>query len=431
MKYGDVKKKKLPNAPGVYFFLGLNKKVLYVGKATSLKDRVKSYFSRDIVRSRGPLIEDLIEKTKEIDYKKTDSVLEALILEANLIKKHQPIYNTREKSDKSFNYVVITKEDFPRVIFVRGRELEQKKFLPKDIKYIFGPFPQSGVLKEAIKIIRRLFPFRDKCKPKSGKPCFNRQIGLCPGVCSGEASKTEYARTITNIKLFFEGKKKALIKKLEKEMKMYAKAQKFEKAGNIKKTIFALNHIQDIALIKNLLSNPQGPTLAGMIRLEQGRQDSAQGSTSDDGFRVEGYDVAHISGTSMVGVMTVVEDGEVNKSEYRKFIIRDVNGTNDTLALKEMLARRLKHNEWRLPNFIVVDGGVAQKNAANSILKEHGIYIPIVSVVKDERHRAREILGDKTLRSKYENEILLANSEAHRFAISAHRRRRQKFWTDK
>lgn len=408
MKYGDIKKKKLPNTPGVYFFLGPNKKILYIGKATSIRDRVKNYFGRDITRSRGPLIEDLIEKAKDVDYKKTDSVLEAIILEANLIKKHQPIYNTKEKSDKSFNYVVVTKEDFPRVIFARGRELEQRKFLPKDIKYIFGPFPQSGVLKEAIKIIRKLFPFRDKCKPGTGKPCFNRQIGLCPGVCSGEASKTEYARTVKHLKLFFEGKKPALIKELEKEMKMYSKAHKFEKAGNIKKTIFALNHIQDIALIKNSLPNPQGPSL--------GR-----------GFRVEGYDVAHISGTNMVGVMTVVEDGEVNKSEYRKFIIRGVDGINDTLALKEVLTRRLKHNEWRLPNLIVVDGGIAQKNAADNILKEYGISIPIFSVVKDERHRPREILGDKISRTKHENEILLANNEAHRFAITAHRSRRRKF----
>ena len=404
----DITKKKLPNAPGVYFFLGTNKKILYIGKATSIKDRVKSYFNSDVSRARGPLIEGLVEKAKDVDYKKTDSVLEALILEANLIKKHQPIYNTKEKSNKSFNYVVVTKEDFPRVVFVRGRELEQKKFLPKDIKYIFGPFPQSVVLKEAIKIIRKLFPFRDKCKPISGRQCFNRQIGLCPGVCSGEVSKTEYARTVRHLKLFFEGKKSALIKELERDMKMYSKAQKFEKAGDIKKTIFALNHIQDIALIKNMLP-------------------SNQGQTYGKGFRIEGYDVAHISGTNMVGVMSVVEDGDVNKSEYRKFIIKSVDGVNDTLALKEILERRLKHNEWRLPNLIVVDGGVAQKNVANKTLKEHGFSVPVVSVVKDERHRPREILGDKKVRTKYENEILIVNSEAHRFAISTHRNRRRKF----
>ena len=404
----DITKKKLPNTPGVYFFLGSNKKILYIGKATSIKDRVKSYFNSDVSRARGPLIEGLVGKAKDVDYKKTDSVLEALILEANLIKKHQPVYNTKEKSNKSFNYVVVTKEDFPRVVFVRGRELEQKKFLPKDIKYIFGPFPQSGVLKEAIKIIRKLFPFRDKCKPLSGKQCFNRQIGLCPGVCSGEFSKTEYARTVRHLKLFFEGKKSALIKELERDMKMYAKVQKFEKARDIKRTIFALNHIQDIALIKNMLPSNQGQTLG-------------------KGFRIEGYDVAHISGTNMVGVMSVVEDGDVNKSEYRKFIIKSVDGVNDTLALKEILERRLKHNEWSLPSLIVVDGGVAQKNVANKTLKEHGFSVPVVSVVKDERHRPREILGDKKVRTKYENEILIVNSEAHRFAISTHRNRRRKF----
>ena len=411
----DIAKKKLPSAPGVYFFLGnvkQKKKILYIGKASSLRDRVKSYFSRDIEKTRGPLILKMVLEANDITYEKTDSVLEALILEANLIKKNQPTYNTRDKDNKSFNYVVITKEDFPKVILVRGREMSQTD-TAKRAKYVFGPFPHGVIFKEAMKIVRRMFPFRDKCKPHSGKPCFNKQIGLCPGVCSGDISKSEYARTITHIKLFFEGKKKTLIKKLEREMKNYARKKEFEKAQVVKKTLFALNHIQDIALIKNLLSNYIGPTYVHRKVLCS--------------FRVEGYDVAHLGGTNMVGMMTVVEDGEVNKSEYRKFNIKNVNGINDTAALKEILSRRLTHSEWTLPNLIVVDGGVAQKNVALQILKEVRVNIPVVSVVKDEHHRPRSILGEKTIRRKYENEILLVNSEAHRFAIGFHRKRCRKY----
>ena len=292
----DIAKKKLPSAPGVYFFLGnvkQKKKILYIGKASSLRDRVKSYFSRDIEKTRGPLISKMVLEANDITYEKTDSVLEALILEANLIKKNQPTYNTRDKDNKSFNYVVITKEDFPKVILVRGREMSQTD-TAKRAKYVFGPFPHGVIFKEAMKIVRRMFPFRDKCKPHSGKPCFNKQIGLCPGVCSGDISKSEYARTITHIKLFFEGKKKTLIKKLEREMKNYARKKEFEKAQVVKKTLFALNHIQDIALIKNLLSNYIGPTYVHRSVLCS--------------FRVEGYDVAHLGGTNMVGGMTVVED---------------------------------------------------------------------------------------------------------------------------
>lgn len=415
MTINDLKKYKLPDSAGVYFFKA-GKKVLYIGKATSLRDRVKSYFNKDIARSRGALIVKMLKEVNAVDFIKTDSVLEALILEANLIKKHQPKYNTKEKDDKSFNYLVITKENFPRVLIARGKELEgfglkprQKRGSPEHIalQYVLGPFPHGTIFKDAMKIVRKIFPFRDKCKVGQGKPCFNKQIGLCPGVCSGEISKREYARTIANIKLFFEGKKQSLIKKLEREMKVYAKKQEFEKAGKIKKTIFSLNHIQDIALVKKNMGNSiQGPSL--------------------DGIRIEGYDVAHTSGTNMIGVMIVVEDGEVKKADYRKFNIKTVDKSDDIAALKEMLSRRLNHTEWQLPHIIVVDGGVAQKNVAEKVLKEYGFKISVVAVVKDERHKPKNILGDKVLIKKYEKEILLANAKAHRFALASHRKLRSK-----
>ena len=252
MTIKDFKKIKLPDSPGVYLF-EKGTRVLYVGKATALSDRVRSYFNKGILESRGQLIQKMVEEADAVDVIQTDSVLEALILEANLIKKFQPRYNTKEKDDKSFNYVVITNEDFPRVLVYRGKDLEEKHS-SRDIKYVFGPFPYNGTFKDAMNIVRKLFPFRDTCKPYDGvsdrKPCFNKQIGLCPGMCSGEVSKIEYGRTINHIKLFFEGKKTSLIRVLEQEMKDYAKKKKFEKAGAIKKTIFGLKHIQDVSLIK-------------------------------------------------------------------------------------------------------------------------------------------------------------------------------------
>ncbi len=390
--------KNLPDTPGVYFFKGVKGETLYIGKATSLRSRVRSYFRDDISSTRGPKIVQMLELAKKIDFTQTDSVLEALLLEAELIKKHQPKYNTDLKDDKSNNFVVITKEDFPRVLLIRGKEL----FLSKQASalgyhYAFGPFPHGGQLKEAMKIVRRIFPFRDKCVPGAPRPCFNAQIGLCPGVCTGVISKQEYAKTIRNIKLFFEGKKKTLIKKLEREMKEASAKQEFEKAGKIKKTIFALEHIQDVALLKS------------------------EKIFGQESFRIEAYDVAHISGTNVVGVMTVVEDGEAAKSEYRKFKIKSFSGADDTRALREILERRLAHPEWSAPKLIVADGGRAQVNTVEKVLLENGMEIPVVGVVKDERHRPREILGDKKITSKYEKEILLANAEAHRFAIGYHR----------
>src|SRR3989344_1080708 len=244
----DLKRFTLPDAPGIYFFKN-GPKILYIGKATSLKDRVKSYFARDILMTRSPLIVKMLAEAKKIEFIETDSVLEALILEANEIKKHQPYYNSREKDDKSYSFVVVTKEDFPRIILKRGRELGENAMIYHSV---FGPFPHMGELREGLKIIRKIFSFRDaKCKITAKlKPCFNAQLGLCPGPCAGWISKIDYRKQIRNIKLFFEGQKDTLIKTLEKEMKSLAKKQEFEKADEIKKKIFALDHIQDIALIK-------------------------------------------------------------------------------------------------------------------------------------------------------------------------------------
>jgi excinuclease ABC subunit C len=301
--------------------------------------------------------------------------------------------------------VVITKEDFPRVLVIRDRELLKSTWTSDvQVDYKFGPFPNGGQLKEAMKIIRKMFPYRDKCEPNSGKPCFNRQIGLCPGVCTGEINQEDYAKQIENIVLFFEGNKKKLIKSLEGQMKAFANSREYEKANKIKKTIFTLNHIQDVSLIKDEVSK----------------------GTFDSGFRIESYDIAHMSGQNVVGVMTVVEDGEVKKSDYRKFKIQS-GGNNDTGALSEVLTRRLGHIEWTLPSLIVVDGGLAQKRVMERILKQNKMQIPVVSVVKDERHKPKQILGDKKW-LKYEREILLSNAEAHRFAINFHKKLRGKIF---
>jgi excinuclease ABC subunit C len=419
--------KKLPDQPGVYFFLGSPKpgeggkntrEILYIGKATSLKDRVRSYLAPDLMQTRGRLLVDMVALASEIDFTPTDSVLEALLLEANLIKTHQPKYNTKEKDNKSYNYVVITNDVFPKTLTIRGRTLFTDKDTKK-YKHVFGPFPHGAQLKEAMKIIRRIFPYSDdKCtaayiQQESGKqprPCFNRQIGLCPGVCTGEISEQEYAEHIKNLKLFFEGKKKELLRNLEKQMKAFADAQEFEKAGYVSKTIFALTHIQDIALIKHKLDQSTGGTV----------------SNSEEVFRIEAYDVAHSSGTNVVGVMTVIEDGEPKKSDYRKFKIKLNPGVNDTAALKEILRRRLGHLEWPMPNLIVVDGAQAQLNAATEVLKERGLTIDLVSVVKDERHKARDIMGDPKFEANFERQIILANSEAHRFAVTYHRSKRDR-----
>lgn len=411
MNSQQVKKAGLPDKPGVYFFKVSNS-ILYIGKATSLRDRVKSYFSKDIIVTRGSHILDMTVKADRVEWQETDSVLEALILEANLIKKYKPKYNTKEKDNKSFNYVCITKDKLPRVLVVRGRGLDKKLY-----SKVYGPFPNGQQLKEAMKIIRRIFPYFDNDSLKRNNREFYKQLGLVP--------IGEYKNNIKNLKLFFEGKKKSIIINLKKEMLAFAKKNEFEKAGEIKNRIFALNHINDVALIKE-------DTIASQKNANSSRF-TLKGSDTDKNFqfsatqfRIEAYDVAHMGGKNMVGVMTVVEDGEVNKSEYKKFIIRTQDGANDTGALEEVLSRRLRHTEWGLPSLIVVDGSVAQVNVAKRVLARYQFEIPIVGVVKDERHKPKAIIGDEDIIKIYKKQILLANSESHRFSITFHKQKRNK-----
>lgn len=413
MQSQELKKFNIPDKPGVYFFLK-GKDILYIGKATSLKDRTKSYFGKDIINTRGPLILDMVFKADSIKWQEADSVLEALILEANLIKKHQPYYNTKEKDDKSFNYVCITKDEIPKVIIVRGRNLEQKNY-----SKIYGPFPNGGQLKEAINLIRKIFPFLDEKSRIKGSYEFYRQIKLIPD------QKEIIFQNIKNIKLLFEGKKKSILKNLEKEMKMYAKAHAFEKAGEIKRQFFALQHIQDVSLIKED-STRQFQKISSSLtlpRVRGGTHTLQKSSETSLSFRIEAYDIAHMGGKDMVGVMVVLHDGEPAKNEYRKFIIKNYTSSNDTGALSEMLTRRFKHTEWVMPDLIVVDGSTAQRNVALKILKEYNFKIPVSAVVKDDKHKAKMILSADP---KLKKDILLANSEAHRFAIKYHKEKRNK-----
>lgn len=406
--------KAIPDTPGVYFFLGEEGRILYIGKATTLRDRVRSYFSTDLRQTRGPKLVKMRELVRSVAWRNTESVLEAIVLEAELIRKYQPPYNTDAKDDKSFNHVVITDEAFPRVVVVRGRDLTEGKFV-MPIRSVYGPFPHGTRLREAVRIIRAIFPFRDRCVAMSEKtrhrdtppiPCFQRQIGLCPGVCTGEVSARDYARTIRNIELFFQGKKSEIVRRLTRRMRDAAKRLEFERAGELKKTLFALAHISDVSLLESTFAeeNIAGPTV-----------------------RIEAYDVAHLAGSSTVGVMTVTSRAGADTDEYRKFFLRGAHVGNDLSALEEILRRRMKHREWPRPDIIVVDGNLLQQGVVVRLLTEmEWRNVRVVGVVKNRKHQPERLEGDVTAISEYRREILLANAEAHRFAIGYHRHRRTK-----
>jgi excinuclease ABC subunit C len=415
MQLNDFKKINIGDEPGVYFFKK-GKEILYIGKATSLKDRVRSYFSPDLIKTRGVLLVDMLSRATEITFQVTGSVLEALLLETELIKKHQPYYNTKEKDNKSYAHVVITNEQYPAVMTIRGRELEQALIEnPNAYLYTFGPFTSGSQLREALKITRKIFPYRDeKCKPLSGRACFNASIGLCPGVCVGRMSEKEYKKQINRLALFLAGNVKQVLSGLEKEMKAHIKKLEFEQAEIIKRKIYALTHIQDIALIK--------------------RERSSAGA-----IRIEAYDIAHMAGKSMVGVMVVTENGEPAKDQYRKFIIKTVHGANDPAALQEIIERRFAHDEWPAPDVIVVDGNEIQQRAAEEAMRimkvstRIGKQPIVVSVVKDDKHKARAVLTENEKASAKliekgvtKEDVIAINAEAHRFAIGYFRKKQRK-----
>ncbi len=423
----QIKNNQLPDEPGVYFYYDTKDKPLYIGKATSLKKRVGSYFTK----AHEERIELLVSEIARIDYIETPTVIEALVLEANQIKKYKPPYNILQRDDKSFLYLVITNEDFPKPVLMRGQELERLGVNPFSIKmtkkaeqkflWVFGPYTSGRNLRIALELVRKIIPWSTCEHPSvSGrdKACFNFHIRRCPGVCTGVISKTEYRKVIRKLILFFEGKKGQILKQMVREMKKASKELRFEDAQNIKRNIFALEHIQDVSLVTKEDTLPYfSETESSYI--------SVMG-------RIEGYDISNISGTSAVGSMVVFEAGKPAKGEYRKFKIKTVKGANDIACLDEMIRRRLARAEkmyqaWPLPEIMVIDGGKGQVNCARLLLEEFGLDIPVIGLAKGfDRKQDRLVYNSADLelgRVASNNKELFqrVRDESHRFAIKYHR----------
>lgn len=394
MKASDYK--SLPETPGVYVMKDAAGRILYVGKAGNLRRRVSSYFERP----HDVRIQTLVARIATIDHEDTDTAIEALILEAELIRKFSPPFNVREKDDKSFLYIEITKEKFPRVLLVRGRDIMRKS------ERQFGPFTSASSAREALKILRKIFPWSTHDPDRIGtfkRPCFDYEIGLCPGTCIGAISRTDYLKNISHLKLFLEGKKAWVVKNLEKEMAAASKKLEFEKAAKLRRQIFALKHIEDTAFISDSeIVMPKAGDLAARP------------------FRIEGYDISNISGTSAVGSMVVFENGKPNKDEYRKFKIRTVFGSNDVGMLTEVLTRRFRHAGWRLPDLILIDGGLPQTNAAYRAMRAAGVKIPLVGLAKGPERKRNDIVGAVPKNVSLKT-LIQVRDEAHRFAISYHK----------
>lgn len=394
----------LPDEPGVYLMKDEAGQVLYVGKATSLKRRTQQHF----LRPHNKLIEEMTRKVRKIDYIQKGSALEALILEANLIKYYFPPYNILEKDNKTFLYLVFTNEPFPKPLLIRGKDLSTNA---KEYLGVFGPYTSARSLRASLDWLRRIFPW-STCEPGQKKACFYTHIGLCPGVCVGTADEKEYRKTICDLMAFFGGKKEVVIERLRRDMRAASRAKRYEEAIVLRNRLFSLEHIKDIALLKREDED------VDVIR--------ATDAPVDFFGRIEGYDISHISGTATVASMVVFEGGQPAKAEYRKFRIRSVDDANDVASIRETLMRRFR-NDWKHPDLILIDGGLAQVHAANDVLHHLGIQIPAIGMAKGPERKRTDLVcmqNHEAICRAGEDYIRLltqVRDESHRFAIQYHR----------
>jgi len=421
MNIEEVKKLNITTESGCYQFLNENSEILYIGKAVNLKKRVLSYFKKNALHT--PAKKSMVSQINTIKIIKTDSEIEAFLLESNLIKKHQPKYNILMRDDKRFQYIKITTDEFPRIITTRN--------IDKTGRY-FGPFTSGLAVRETIKAIGKIFPY-GKFATMPNNKANELKIKRYPELYNAPEEIDKYKKTIKEIEIFLNGESKKITRMLEKEIKELSKNQKNKKEVSYLK--YRLLRIKNVLAHANVLSI-YDKYASDVIELAKTLE------LPKIPNRIEGYDIAHIFGQEMVGSMVVFTKGEPNKKEYRKFKIKDIKGkADDTKALKEIIKRRF-NNDWDMPELIIIDGGKGQLNACLSILKKLKLTIPIISISKGEGLRSAKapdkifFPGEKKplklpLASPTLHLIKRVRDESHRFAITFHRNQRTKTFLQK
>lgn len=526
----------IPPKPGVYLFKNSEGRVIYVGKAKILKNRINSYFLKSNYLEAGKI--NLINKIADIDYIITKNEYEALLLESNLIKQYRPFYNIRLKDDKNYLYIKIDNlNEYPKIYTVRKIDDNRSAY--------FGPFTDGQAVRQTLKMLRKLFPYRDCSENLFAKnqACLKYHIKQCLAPCIGAINKDEYNNIIRNCELFLLGKRSAIIKKLGAQMALASRSKNYEKAAMLRDQIADLtkiiekqavistkNECQDyIAYIKyrhNYYVNlfivregkiigkenfvidnlgkfpehvllesfikeyylhafdfpkeiitqaaiPNAASLAlllskkahGKLRIIQATRGRKKaiinlGIQNARNFlikkigptinsknqkilqnlktslhlpylpkRIECYDISNIQGVLAVGSMAVFTNGQPDKKEYRKFKIKTVRGANDVAMMKEVIARRLKNISWPYPDLIILDGGKPQLNQIKNLLTAKKLAIPLIALAKKEEKVFLTHKKNPLSLNKYSDALKLLQrirDEAHRFAITYHKKLRSK-----
>ncbi len=410
---------KFPLKPGVYIMRDNAANIIYIGKAIRLRTRVSSYFNRPAPSLK---IAALIRVVRHIDYILAASETEALVIERDLIYRYQPYYNTMWKDGKSYPYIKLTREDFPRLVITRNKTDDGAKY--------FGPYPDVWHMKSTLHWLRGMFGLR-RCAhvfdslhlppEKKVKSCLYLHAGKCSGPCIGKISVREYKTRLKGAGLLLSGKYSALKDVLASEMKRSSVALDFERAASLRDRIQALESMNQLITVRELSAGDFTASLEMTGLLEKAKEILHLPTLP---AIIEGFDISNIAGTACVGSMVRFMNGKPDKSNYRKFKIRTVQGQNDFAMIKETVLRRysrLLKEGMPLPDLVLIDGGKGQLKAASEALQSLKTKIPVISLAKQNEEIFFPDI-DESLKLPEESPVLhllqSVRDESHRFALS-------------
>jgi excinuclease ABC subunit C len=417
-----AKVREFPQTPGVYLMKDSAGRVIYVGKATNLRSRAGSYFTKQALEESRT--SHWVSDICDADFIECESEVDALLVESRLIKDVQPKYNKEQKDDKSFPYLMIsTREDFPRVEMTREPRSSGVK--------LYGPFAGAGALRGAIQVLQRIFKFRtcsldieeNDERWKWFRPCLLASIDQCTAPCNLRIGKEEYRRDIKRLQMFLEGKKSRLLKQLNNEMLTASKELDFEEAAKLRDEIKMLETLDkrgelDTHAQPEVFYIDPKKGLAGLRKVLK---------LSELPRTIEGVDIAHLGGNQTVASLVTFIDGMPFKPGYRRYKIRDVKGIDDFRSIHEVVARRyqrLYDENKPFPDILLIDGGKGQLNAAMAAFAEREIPPPtVISLAKRDEEVFRPGESDSLRLSRHAFALRLlqyVRDEAHRFAQHYH-----------
>ena len=397
--------KKLPNSAGVYIYKNSSGKIIYIGKAINLKKRVTQYFLSG--SALGPKTQTLVSQIASIETKLVDSEIEALILESFLIKKHRPKYNSQLKDDKNYIYITISRQVLPQVSSVHSNKIPPRSF-------VYGPFPNTPAVKSLLKTIRRHFPFYTK-KHHPSQKCLYCHLHLCPGP---QPDPKLYRQNIGKIKKILSGNFKGLQRQLKKEIKEATQTQDFEFAILARDQLLALNYIvygwkslSSLYSSINLSSDTNNMAVTDLLTLLRPFLPRLKKLN-----RIEAYDISNSGSSYFTAAMSVYDHNHLDHGQYRQFKIYTKSTPDDQHMIAEALSRRFRHQDWTLPDLVLVDGGKPQVTAAIAVCS-----VPVIGLAKKEEtivFRVGDNWQQVNLPVSSHSLRLLQNlrNEAHRFA---------------